>query len=71
MAYQFDRERSASFKFKNQNATSITLRGINPTIDSAAVICDGVSSLIAIGGLQGRYIDAERTVKDNVYNDED
>lgn len=72
MAYQFNKKPTASFQFTT-NADSLDktkLAGINATIGSAAVICDGVSSLMAIGGNSSTYNNAVRTATETVYDDE-
>lgn len=71
MAYQFNRKVVSTFRF-NTNAGSTektSLQGINASLSSADTICDGVSSLMAIGGNTPYYIGAERTVKDSVDED--
>lgn len=72
MAYQFNKKPTASFQFTtNAESTDKTkLAGINATIGSAAIICDGVSSLMAIGGNSSTYIDAIRTTTETVYEEE-
>lgn len=73
MGYAFETKANAKFRFvTNQNSSEqTTLDGINATLPSATTICDGVSSLMAIGG-NNPYFDgkAYRTVTDNVYNDD-
>lgn len=71
MAYQFNKKPTASFQFTtNSDSTDKTrLAGINATIGSAATICDGVSSLMAIGGNSSVYVDAVRTATETVYDD--
>lgn len=71
MAYQFAKKPTATFQFKTDtDSTDKTkLAGINSTLGSAATICDGVSSLMAIGGNTSTYIDAIRTATETVYED--
>lgn len=73
MAYQFRKKPTATFQFTTSNDTTdkTRLAGINATIGSAATICDGVSSLMAIGGNSSVYTDAIRTATETVYNDEE
>lgn len=73
MAYQFNKKPTATFQFKtNTDTTDKTkLAGINATLGSAAIICDGVSSLMAIGGNSTTYIDAVRTATETVFDDEE
>lgn len=70
MAYVFERKPTASFKFKtNQHSSEqTTLQGINATVESAAMICNAVDSLMAIGGNTPYYVEGTRTVND-VVND--
>lgn len=71
MAYQFTNEASASFKVQEQESGKYTtLKGINANQASAQVICNGVASLLAIGGIFGVYENASRVVTENVYDDE-
>lgn len=69
MAYQFNKKPTASFQFRN-SADSITdttkFAGINATLGSAAIICDGVNSLMAIGGNSAYFIGAKRTSEETV-----
>lgn len=69
MAYTFSQEKSASFKFKDNTNKNVTLEGINGDLTSAAIIVEGVASLMAIGGINGTYLGAERRLTQNV-NDE-
>ena len=74
MAYQFNKKPTATFQFRtNPNTITDTtkLSGINATLGSAAIICDGVSSLMAIGGNSSAYINAVRTATETVYDDEE
>ncbi len=72
MAYQFNKKPTASFQFTTNTDTTdkTNLAGINATLGSAAIICDGVSSLMAIGGNSSVYVNAVRTAKETVYDDE-
>lgn len=71
MAYQFNKKPTASFQFTTdaESTDKTKLAGINATIGSAAIICDGVSSLMAIGGNSSTYIDAIRTTTETVYEE--
>lgn len=71
MSYVFERKRTASFNFYTNELTGdkTTLQGINATLASAQTICDGVSSLMAIGANSPRFENGVRTVKDNVYDE--
>lgn len=71
MAYQFNKKPTATFQFttNSSNTDKTKLAGINATIGSAATICNGVSSLMAIGGNSSVYIDAIRTAAETVYDD--
>ena len=72
MAYTFETKANAKFRFvTNQNSSEqTTLDGINATLSSADTICDGVSSLMAIGNNTPYYDGkAYRTVTDNVYSE--
>lgn len=73
MAYQFNKKPTATFQFMTDtsetDASKTKLAGINATLNSAATICDGVSSLMAIGGNSSGYIDAIRTSTETVYDD--
>lgn len=71
MALQFENAASASFKVQPEGTSKqITLKGINSTVQSASVICDGVASLLAIGGITGVYEGAARVVTEDVYDDQ-
>lgn len=73
MAYQFSKKPTATFQFRNSTQTlteQTKLAGINATLGSAAIICDGVNSLMAIGGNEPNYINAVRTASETVYDDE-
>ena len=71
MAYQFNKKPTAKFQFTTSNDTTdkTTLAGINATLGSAETICDGVASLMAIGGNSSVYINAVRTATETVYDD--
>lgn len=71
MAYQFNKKPTATFQFTQSNDTTdkTRLAGINATIGSAAIICDGVSSLMAIGGNSPFYENAVRTATETVNDD--
>ena len=71
MAYQFNKKPTAKFQFTtNTDSTDkMTLSGINATLGSAAIICDGVTSLMAIGGNSSTYNNAVRTATESVYDD--
>lgn len=74
MAYQFNKKPTATFQFTTDTtdaADKTKLAGINATLGSAAIICDGVSSLMAIGGNSSYYINAVRTATETVYDDEE
>ncbi len=69
MAYQFNREPTARFKFRTDrdSTDTTTLAGINATLPSADSICAGVSALMAIGGNDPVFgAIAVRTVNENV-----
>lgn len=62
MAYVFETERTAKFKFQTNDAEhgggegqKTTLTGINPTLASADSICAGVDMLMAIGSNHPYY----------------
>ena len=71
MAYQFSKKPTAKFQFTTSNDTTdkTALAGINATLGSAETICDGVASLMAIGGNSSVYINAVRTATETVYDD--
>lgn len=73
MAYQFNKKPTATFQFTTDTDTTdkTRLAGINATLGSAAIVCDGVSSLMAIGGNSSYYINAVRTATETVYDDEE
>lgn len=67
--YQFYKNPTASFNFvadQDEATKKITLNGINSTVTSADTICDGVASLMAIGGNRPYFYDANRTAKETV-----
>jgi len=69
MAYEFNQEKASKFQFKpNLGENTMTINGINSSIASAATICDGVNSLMAIGSNTPYYDDglARRTVNQYV-----
>lgn len=72
MAYQFSKDKTSKFKFRPQRTSddTFTLDGINATVTSAQTICNGISSLMAIGGNDPTYISATRTSTETV-DDED
>lgn len=77
MAYVFEHEKTAKFKFQTNDsehgggtAQKTTLAGINPTLASADSICAGVSALMAIGHNVPYYNQqGVRTVNQIVYAD--
>lgn len=73
MGYEFSKKKTATFKFyTNRDASATTtFAGINATLTSAETICNGVNSLMAIGGNNPEYEDAIRTAQETVwYNDD-
>lgn len=70
MAYVFNTQHTATFEVpvSGAAATSKTLKlsGINATETSANSICNGISSLLAIGGITAELANGVRTVKENV-----
>lgn len=68
MAYTFEKDKTAKFKFRPKQASSdtLTLNGINATLTSADTICDGISSLMAIGGNEPVFLQATRTTNETV-----
>lgn len=76
MAYVFDKQESASFKFQGKTAAAIngalTLNGISGSQQNAATVITGIQGLLYIGNLIGKYdpLDGIRTVKEDVDNDE-
>lgn len=72
MAYQFTRDKTSKFKFRPQRTSddTITLDGINANETNAQTICNGLNSLMAIGGNDPTYISAVRTSTETV-DDED
>jgi len=70
MALQFVTDPTANFKVqKDTDGKYLTLKGINPTEQSAQVICNGMASLLAIAGIVGVYQNASRVVSENVDDD--
>lgn len=73
MAYQFSRNKTATFRFHPYAGTSteyLNLTGVNASVTSADTICNGVSSLMAIGGNNPVYDGAVRTSKETVTDDD-
>lgn len=70
MAYTFEKEASAKFKFNGEN--KLTLNGISGTQQSADTIVAGVQGLLYIGNLIDSYnpTDGIRTVNEDVNDDE-
>ena len=67
MAYVFNTQNNATFRMPTtENSKTMSVPGINATISSADVICDGVASLMSVASLSGEFALAERTVKENV-----
>lgn len=68
MAYQFSKKPVAGFKFlTNSGGTdTTTLAGINASLSSADTICDGIASLMAIGGNYPDFDQAVRTSQETV-----
>lgn len=66
MAYYFETQEAANFQTIRTDGTKVNLKGINPTEADANVICEGVSSLLAIGKVSATYENAIRTVKEDV-----
>lgn len=69
MAYQFQRDKTAKFKFHPWSGTSTeytTLTGINASLSSADTICDGVSSLMAVVLTTPVFTNATRTSSETV-----
>lgn len=74
MSMYFEKEKIAKFQFlTNHNSSEkTTLDGINASLSSAEIICNGVDSLMAIGGNTPYYDgEAKRTVVENVYDNYD
>ena len=76
MAYVFDKQEAASFKFQGKTAAAyngaLTLNGVSGSQQNAATVITGIQGLLYIGNLIGQYdpLDGIRTVKENVDNDE-
>lgn len=68
MAYVFEKDKTAKFKFRPKQLSSdtLTLNGINASLPSASTICDGISSLMAIGGNAPVFLQATRTTNETV-----
>lgn len=70
MAYQFNKQYTATFEVPaNQlgaETEKLRLAGISATETDANVICNGISSLLAIGDMDADFSDGLRTVKENV-----
>jgi len=71
MAYTFNKDKTAKFKFRPKEASSdtLTLNGVNASLSSADTICDGISSLMAIGGNTPVFLKATRTGTETVARD--
>lgn len=67
MAYEFSNQASSSFKYQQEgDAKFNTIKGINSNETSAQTICNGIASLLAIGGITGVYENASRVVTEDV-----
>ena len=68
MAYNFKKDATAKFKFRTNQLSddTLTLNGINASLSSADTICDGISSLMAIGLNEPVYTNAVRTATETV-----
>lgn len=64
----FNKDKTSKFKFRPLQTSdeTLTLDGINASLDSADTICNGISSLMAIGGNNPVYISATRTSTETV-----
>lgn len=72
MAYEFSNEPTSSFKYQKEgDAKFETIKGINSNETNAQVICDGIASLLSIGGVVGVYANASRVVTENVEYQDD
>lgn len=73
MAYQFEKETAASFKFGGTQGSigKLTLNGINANEDAQTVIT-GIQGLLYIVNRVNSYnpLDGIRTVKEDVIDDE-
>lgn len=72
MAYQFSKKPVGTFRFittDTKPTEKITLSGINATLTSAEIICDGTASLMAIGANYPEFEGAERTAQETVSDD--
>lgn len=71
MAYAFEKKYAATFDAEVEGAAqtikTLKFQGISATETSATTICNGLDSLLAIGGLTANYLEnGLRTVKENV-----
>ena len=68
MAYQFLKDPAAKVQFNTDvNSTNkTTLAGINASLSSADTICDGLASLMAIGGNSAYFADGIRTSTEQI-----
>lgn len=68
MAYEFENQESATFKFDDGNGNTLTVKNVSGKVTSADTIVRGVQCLLWIGGLENEYNpeDAVRTVKQDV-----
>ena len=73
MALIFVEQDKATFKTPTVEAygKDISIQGVNSTLQSAEIICDGVDSLLACASLSGNFAGAVRTVKQNVDDDDE
>jgi len=75
MAYEFQRQKVASFQLDSYLAGSgnkMTFKGVNGAVSSAYIIVGGVQQLLSIVGLVELYdpTDAKRTVDERVTNNQ-
>jgi len=70
MAYEFETENTATFKFTKSTMTqsTLTLAGINSSVSSAQTIVNGIQRMLWITDQVGSYepTDGTRTVKQDV-----
>lgn len=67
MAWVFNTQEAANFNTMiNQTGNRINIPGVNATEQDANIICNGIDSLLAIGGRSSIHEEAIRTVKDDV-----
>ena len=69
--YVFEKQPTATFKFTTNSGDplkSTQFSGINASLSTAEPICQGVASLMAIGGNEPGFDDAIRTSKETVYD---